>query len=54
VLLDEFGTAYVDLGPEEELPSEGLVEVRHGAALKAHRVEAWNPGIGRAEQRKAA
>jgi hypothetical protein len=62
VLLDEFGTADVDLGLEEELPSEGelvlaegTVEVRHGAAaLKSQRVEAWHPGIGRAERREAA
>jgi hypothetical protein len=62
VLLDEFGTADVDLGQQEQLPSEGelvladgTVEVRHRAAsLKAQRVEAWHPGIGRAEQRKAA
>jgi hypothetical protein len=62
VLLDEFGMADVDLGQQEQLPSEGelvladgTVEVRHGAAcLKAQSVEEWHPGIGRAERREAA
>jgi hypothetical protein len=62
VLLDEFGTADVDLGQQEQLPSEGelvlaegTVEVRHGAAsLKAQRVQAWHPGMARPEKREAA
>jgi hypothetical protein len=62
VLLDEFGTADVGLGQQEQLPSEGelvlaegTVEVRHGAAsLKTQSVQAWQPGVVRAERRAVA
>jgi hypothetical protein len=61
-LLDEFGTADVDVGAGPELQSEGelvlaegAVEVRHGAAaLRAQSVEAWHPGVMQGERREAA
>ena len=53
VLIDEHGTADVDLPPGVEPPQEGelvifegLAEVRHGSAvLRAPRAEAVNPGV---------
>lgn len=62
VLLDEFGTADVDVTPGVELPAEGelviaegTVEVRHGAAaLKTQRAEAWHPGVVRMPRQGAA
>lgn len=65
VLLDEYGTADVDVTPGVALPAEGelvladgVVEVKHGAALlKAPRVEAWHAGLGvggKAAEREAA
>ena len=53
VLLDEYGLADVETTPGVEQPAEaelvlaeGVVDVRHGAALlKVTKVSGWHPGV---------